>query len=374
MGNCAAPPDTDKRVVVIGGGYAGQAISSLLDPDFFVTVIDPRDKLVHKIGGVRACVRKEWTDAILIPQDKVLTRGRRTKASAISMDMTRRKISLDNGLVISYDFLVIASGGQSNSPTEPNSLNLVSHYTTIAAQIESANHILLIGGGPVAVELSGEILSKYPSKKVSIVHSGPHLCSNITGPASPDFSAAILLKLTSKGVEIHLGDSIASKTEGIVTLKSGVTKAIDLIYDCAGYIPNTAFVPKALKNDLGRIRVDAALKVVGTSNVFAIGDCNDVEETKTFVAAGTQEGKMDGWPKGHADVVAENIRNIRDNKSVVSVYTPPKGWFGMIVPIGPDDSVVAGYPEAFGAYKASSYFIGAQWEASRLPAPILPQL
>lgn len=385
MGNCTAAPDAGKRVVVIGGGYAGQAISSLLDGDYFVTVIDPRDKLVHKIGGVRACVRKEWAESIIVPQDKVLSRGKRTRASAISIDTQRRKVNLDNGLVVTYDYLVIASGGQSRSPAEPHTLDLVSHYADVADKISTASNIVVIGGGPVGVELTGEILGKYPTKKVTIVHAGDHLCDNVKGPATAQFSSSIKEKLEEKGVRVILGDSVdltnlesSSIIQGerdVQLVKSGdLLQKVDLVLVCAGYSPNTSFLPGTLKDERGLIKVDENLRVVGSTNVFAIGDCNNVAETKTFVVAGTQMGKMEGWPIGHADVVASNIRSLSEKSDKLTTYTPNTQWFGMIVPIGPNDSVVAGYPEAFGAYKAGSYFISNQWEAAKLPTPTLPQL
>jgi hypothetical protein len=72
-------------------------------------VLYPCDRLVHKIGGVRACVRKEWVDAILIPQDEVLSRGKRIRATVLSIDTIKRKVNLDNGLFVTFDYSVIAN-------------------------------------------------------------------------------------------------------------------------------------------------------------------------------------------------------------------------------------------------------------------------
>src|SRR4051812_38258350 len=44
-----------------------------------------------------------------------------------------------------------------------------------ALHIEKAKRIVVIGGGPVGVELTGEIAQKYPDKVITLVHAHDRL-------------------------------------------------------------------------------------------------------------------------------------------------------------------------------------------------------
>jgi len=48
-----------------------------------------------------------------------------------------------------------------------------------ALQIEKAKSIIIVGGGAVGVELAGEIIYKYPMKKITIVHSHDRLIERL---------------------------------------------------------------------------------------------------------------------------------------------------------------------------------------------------
>eukprot|EP00955_Chlamydomonas_euryale_P065731 359328-Chlamydomonas_euryale.AAC.10 len=44
-----------------------------------------------------------------------------------------------------------------------------------SAKVAAAKNIVIVGGGPVGVELAGEILEYYVGKKITLVHSGERL-------------------------------------------------------------------------------------------------------------------------------------------------------------------------------------------------------
>jgi apoptosis-inducing factor 2 len=46
------------------------------------------------------------------------------------------------------------------------------HYQSMHQQIAEAEKILIVGGGPLGVELAGEVKRAYPDKTVSICHTG----------------------------------------------------------------------------------------------------------------------------------------------------------------------------------------------------------
>ena len=52
---CGSSIQTDKRVVIVGGGYAGVKVAMALK-DYNVVLIDAKDSFVHNVANVRAVV------------------------------------------------------------------------------------------------------------------------------------------------------------------------------------------------------------------------------------------------------------------------------------------------------------------------------
>ncbi len=45
----------------------------------------------------------------------------------------------------------------------------------VAGKLQAAKHLVVVGGGPVGLELIGEVLDKYAGKSITLVHSGQQL-------------------------------------------------------------------------------------------------------------------------------------------------------------------------------------------------------
>jgi NADH dehydrogenase FAD-containing subunit len=68
--------------------------------------------------------------------------------------------------------------------------------------VKAADSILIIGGGPVGVELAGEIVVDFPTKKVTLIQSGDRLIDFL----GPKASEKTLKWLQSRNVEVILND------------------------------------------------------------------------------------------------------------------------------------------------------------------------
>lgn len=55
---------------------------------------------------------------------------------------------------------------------------IANNYLDIHKRIHEAQNILIIGGGPLGVELAAEIRSAYSSKEITICHTGVSLAYN----------------------------------------------------------------------------------------------------------------------------------------------------------------------------------------------------
>ena len=70
-------------------------------------------------------------------------------------------------------------------------------------QIKTATEIVVIGGGPVGVELAGEIATDLADKKVTLIHSKPEM---VDGPFTESFRKTIHDQLVSLGIKVLLGN------------------------------------------------------------------------------------------------------------------------------------------------------------------------
>ncbi|KAJ1925962.1 hypothetical protein IWQ60_004223, partial [Tieghemiomyces parasiticus] len=119
----------------------------------------------------------------------------------------------DSPYIVEYDYLVLATGSTCAQPVSPvlGSKELAAKVNgEFSDDIKAAERVLIIGGGPLGVEMAGEIKHADPSKRVTIVHRGQQLLSS---PLPLKFRRRVTQRLRSMGVDVVLGDSIDLETE-----------------------------------------------------------------------------------------------------------------------------------------------------------------
>lgn len=378
MGIKSSKQISPKKVVVIGGSYAGTAAVALLDPHFDVTWIERRPCLVHKMN-VRAAVQHEWVDTVLVPSDKVLSQGTRIQGDVTSIDFGLKSVSVntaEGSKTVSYDYLIIATGARSFSPLDPkfdklgNSTmdSLKKHFDSVSKSIAGAPNVVVLGGGPVGCEMAGEIKAKYPSHNVTIISRSKYLCDQMG--AGKVGSEKIKSAMTKMGIKVVLNTSITIPSNirsetfidpSKVSISNDIVPAVDLIINCTGTEPNTHFIDSNFLSKSKHIKVNEFLQVDGP--VFAIGDCNDVKEPKLFVTSGTKKF-MFTFPTGHADIVLKNIIAMESGKSLVP-YKPLESKPKILLPLGPKTAVGINAPQFFAKMKAKDYSYPAQFKFSK---------
>ncbi len=172
---------------------------------------------------------------------------------------------------------VIATGSQPAIPPIPG-LDQVSYLTneTIFGQTEAMPHLLIIGGGPIGVELAQE--QARLGAIVTIVEMAQLLSKD-----DPFLVEPVRAALLAEGIALHEGTSIVrlEKTEDGVDAhllhNNGETEVISVshVFVATGRNPNThdlGLDKAGIACDGAAIKVDRRLR---TSNkkVFAIGDC-----------------------------------------------------------------------------------------------------
>jgi NADH dehydrogenase FAD-containing subunit len=167
---------TLKRVLVIGGGYGGTAIVKALDTNFDVTLIEKRERFFHNSGSLRAAVDAQWLRKLFIPYDHLLKHGRIVNSKVV--EANPEEVVLEDGQRLKFDYLVLATGSSYPFPAKMASDKVTEAETAVRIvneRIEQAKSILLIGAGPVGIELAGEIASLYPGKPITLMDPGERL-------------------------------------------------------------------------------------------------------------------------------------------------------------------------------------------------------
>jgi len=162
-----------------------------------------------------------------------------------------------------------------------------------------ANHVLVIGGGITGVELTAELVTKFPDLQVTLVHSGDRLLPDITKTEKPRNYITQFYQLHN--VSILLNQRVLSELpdhSGFVT--NLTTVKADFAFLCGSGLPNSEIVGHtALKSGLG-LTVNQHLQVKGYNHIFAGGDVVDsIGESKDYKLAQTAEIQ--------AEVIANNI-------------------------------------------------------------------
>ena len=230
-----------------------------------------------------------------------------------------RKMQIDN---LSYDYLVIALGSQTNffgmSDIEKHALTIKSWNDAIIIrnhvihQLEQAELLLrerhfsddkkskgsnsdntnrenlltfvIVGGGFAGVETAGELndflrdsVKDYYHNiepkdiRVIIVQAGNRLLPEM----SEELAQFAMQKLAEGGVEVILNARVTGATVNSVKLKAGKTISTNTIIWSGGVAPNpiTERLPCEHDKKNDRIVVNKFLEVQGYPGVFALGDC-----------------------------------------------------------------------------------------------------
>jgi len=196
--------------------------------------------------------------------------------------------------------------------------------------LAAADRVLLVGAGPVGIELAGEIRSVWADKSVVLLDAQGEL---LGGRFSPELRAELTSQLSEFRIEVLLGSPLSESppTEPgelgsfTVTTRAGLVLTADIWFRCYGVVPNSDLLAGPLvgaRRADGFIEVDANLRVVGQSSVFALGDLS------------TADAKMAGSAGRQAAVVAANVTALIAGYDELATYEPMGP--GIVIPIGPE--------------------------------------
>jgi NADH dehydrogenase len=361
-------PDVEiPRIVIIGGGFGGVTLAQdLKNRNFQVVLLDKNNYHTFQPLLYQVATAGLEPDSIAYPLRKLFEDQPNLFfrwAEAKRIDAVNNQVETNIG-PISYDYLVIASGSDTNffglnqlqkvsmtMKSVSEALDLRSYIlqnfesALLTSDLEEQNsfmNFVIVGAGPTGVELAGALAelknqilpSDYPDldlrrMKINLVEAA----DKVLPPMSKQASAKAEIYLKKLGVNVWLNTAVEDYDGELVKIKNGKNFRSKTLIWSAGV---KGAIIDGLADDIverGRLQVNEINLVKNQTNIFAVGDVALM--------------KTEAYPKGHpmvapvanqqAAVLAKNIVAIANGKK-----TTPFKYFdkGSMATIGRNRAVV----------------------------------
>ena len=352
-----------KRLVVVGGGFAGiNLIKRLANDEYYqITLVDTHN--YHFFPPLLYQVATAFIEPsnISYPFRRMFQQKKNLRfhlGCFTRVNPEQNTVETDNG-TLEYDFLVIALGTETNYFGLENVRQNALPMKTVSDALSLRNHLLLsmekavrennqadkdkdlniviAGGGPTGVEVAGMLaelghnirLKEYPEitdleGHIYLIDAGPTLL----GPMSKKAQAEATNVLRKLGVHIKLNTAVKDYVDGTVMLANGEEIASDVLIWAAGVTGRA--VPGLPAEVIGRgrrILVDEYNRVRDSSNIFALGDICLQTSDKNF-------------PEGHPQLaqvaiqqgenLAKNFKRLQLGKPLEAFAYDDKGSMAII--------------------------------------------
>jgi NADH dehydrogenase len=334
-----------KRVVIVGGGFAGIELAKRLRNTHQVVMIDKNNyhtfqPLLYQVAtaGIEA-------DSIAFPLRKIF-KGQKhfyfRMAEALEILPAQNTLRTSVGDV-TYDFLVVATGADTSyfgmESLKENSMPMksvrealdlrsmiLSNFekavgSTSAEERSALMTYVIAGGGPTGVELAGALgeLKKhvlpndYPeldfkNMQIHLVDPSNRLL-NAFGEKASEKAKEYLEMLD---VKVWLGVRVTNYDGKIVTTDKQPFTTTTMIWAAGVAGVSVPGLPESSIQKNGRVAVDGTNCVAGTENIFAVGDVAFMTTTD--------------YPKGHPQVAQVAIQQATRLGKNLASNKPKKNW------------------------------------------------
>lgn len=323
---------TRKRVVIVGGGFGGLKLARKLnDREFQVILLDRNNYHLFQPLLYQVATSGIEPSEISFPFRKIFKNRndfhiRVCTAEKVVPDENRLETSI--GSVV-YDYLVISTGAGTNYFGDQTLSQRTMQLKTTSDALFNRNRVIesfenamncsdeetrrkwltfvIVGGGATGIELAGALAEMrkfmlpkdYPElnwgeMRIILVDAGERLLSAFSVKSSMD----VLQDLAHMQIEILLQKQVKGYDAGILTFADGEQVVTNNVFWVAGVKANSLSGLATEAYGRGnRILVDEYNRVMGMSDVFAVGD------TALMVTK--------DYPNGHPQVVQPSIQQAR---------------------------------------------------------------
>ncbi|XP_047950576.1 external alternative NAD(P)H-ubiquinone oxidoreductase B2, mitochondrial-like [Salvia hispanica] len=370
-----------KRVVVLGTGWAGTSfLKNLKDPSYDVQVISPRNFFAFTPLLPSVTVGTVEARSIVEPIRNIVRKKNVNvhywEAECYRIDAKNKKVYCRSNLagdpnqieeiVVDYDYLVVSVGARSNTFNIPG----VAENCHFLKEIEDAQkirrkivdcferaslpnlsdeerkkilHFVVVGGGPTGVEFAAELhdyvtedlVKLYPkvkdAVKITLLEATDHILNmfdkRITTFAEEKFqrdgidlkTGAMVVKVTDKEIstkQVKNGGEISNMPYGMVVWSTGIgTRPVIM-----------EFMKQVGQGNRRVLATDEWLRVEGTSDIYALGDCATINQRKVMedIWAIFQKADKDDSKTLTVKEFQETLKDISERYPQVELYLKNK--------------------------------------------------
>ncbi|MGH3028509.1 MAG: NAD(P)/FAD-dependent oxidoreductase [Gaiellaceae bacterium] len=299
--------------LILGGGFAGSWVARLLGKrGVETTIVSPENFMLFTPLLPEAASGTLEPRHVVVPLRMMCPRSELLLGSVTGLDDAQRAVTLeteDGSLEITYERLVVALGAVARTLPIPGLAEHGHGFKDLADAIALRNRVLLqlerasihphdaselgfvfVGAGYAGVEALAELhdmvhaarryypaLRDIPQRWV-LVDAAPKILPEIPRRLG-EYAAR---RLAKRGIEIHVGTTLEAYDGTEAALSDGTVVPARTLVWTAGVRANPLLADLGLPLDeRGRVVVDATLRVEGTDDVWALGDCAAIPNTKT---------------------------------------------------------------------------------------------
>lgn len=279
-----------KHVVIIGNGISGVTAARHIrkQSDAKITIISAESKYFFSRTALMYVFMGHLKFEHTQPYENWFWKKNRInllEGYVTDLDTDSKEVVLEDGTVIYYDSLIIATGSKPNKFGWPGQdlkgvqgLYSKQDLEQLEANAKESKQAVIVGGGLIGIELAEMLHArKIP---VTFLVREPSFWNKVL---PSEESALINKEIRSNGIDLRLATNlveIVSDEQGrakAVTTDKGETIACDIVGLTAGVSPNIDFLKKS-KIEIGRgVLVNRFLET-NCKDVYAIGDCAEQHE------------------------------------------------------------------------------------------------
>ena len=295
------------NIVVVGGGFAGIATVKTLKkrhPRAHITLVSKNDTFQYYPALYRL-VTGALPIEVSLPLKTIFPKGVEFVVGEYQkLNQAQRCIELSDGRSISYEYVVIALGSETNYFNIPGlpehsfsfksvteALRLKQHLADTIAKAKPLLadgkkdeavpllHAVIVGGGPSGVELAGDIKEymQYLAKRqdvdhrlvtVDIIESAPRVLAALP----EDVSRVAEARLRRLGINIFTSRALQSQEMEEIALGDMDMKTATVIWTAGTRINASYNAPEFTMTEKRRVAVTDTLSLPNDNHVFIAGD------------------------------------------------------------------------------------------------------